>query len=237
MNRRPASRCRDGSTCRRTRRVAASSQQAEGRCARTRPDRATRADATIARDDLGRGPAGRALVCRARAVRPGPPRKPCRRRRASSCAPPPTASSRGDLAARVAARSPRIQFVDDAAISAQVVLTSARPGNVVAELVLAAARRRAAAAPIRRPIVRRGGRRGRAHHRRDARSDAEADVAERPAPLRRRNAESTARRRRRRSRRAIHAARRGPSQPRRPPPSKPSRRPRRSPSRAAQFGV
>jgi hypothetical protein len=45
--------------------------------------------------------------------------------------------SRGDLAARVAARSPRIQFVDDAAIYARVVLTSARPGNVVAELVLA----------------------------------------------------------------------------------------------------
>jgi len=46
--------------------------------------------------------------------------------------------SRGDLAARVAARTPRIQFVDDAATSAQVMLTSARPGNVVAELVLAA---------------------------------------------------------------------------------------------------
>jgi len=45
--------------------------------------------------------------------------------------------SRGDLTARVAARSARIQFVDEAAIYAQVVLTSARPGNVVAELVLA----------------------------------------------------------------------------------------------------
>jgi len=45
--------------------------------------------------------------------------------------------SRGDLAARVAARSPRIQFVDDAGIHADVALTSARPGNVVAELVLA----------------------------------------------------------------------------------------------------
>jgi hypothetical protein len=44
--------------------------------------------------------------------------------------------SRSDLASRVASRSPRIQFVDDAAISAQVSLTSARPGNVVAELVL-----------------------------------------------------------------------------------------------------
>jgi hypothetical protein len=46
--------------------------------------------------------------------------------------------ARGDLAARVAARTPRVQFVDDAAITAQVVLSSARPGNVVAELVLAA---------------------------------------------------------------------------------------------------
>ncbi len=47
--------------------------------------------------------------------------------------------SRNDLAARVAARSPRIQFVDDAAISANVALASARAGNVVAELVLTAA--------------------------------------------------------------------------------------------------
>jgi hypothetical protein len=46
--------------------------------------------------------------------------------------------SRGDLAARVGARTPRVQFVDDAAIYAQVTLTSARPGNVIAELVLAA---------------------------------------------------------------------------------------------------
>ena len=45
--------------------------------------------------------------------------------------------SRGDLAARVAARSARIRFVDDAAVYAHVVVTSARPGNVVAELVLA----------------------------------------------------------------------------------------------------
>jgi hypothetical protein len=45
--------------------------------------------------------------------------------------------SSSDLAARVVARSRRIQFVDDAAIYARVELTSARPGNVVAELVLA----------------------------------------------------------------------------------------------------
>jgi hypothetical protein len=48
--------------------------------------------------------------------------------------------SRTDLAARVAARSPRIQFADDAEIAAEVVVTSARPGNVVAELTLGAAR-------------------------------------------------------------------------------------------------
>ena len=47
--------------------------------------------------------------------------------------------SRSELAARVAARSSRIQFVDEAAISANVALTSARAGNVVAELVLTAA--------------------------------------------------------------------------------------------------
>ena len=46
--------------------------------------------------------------------------------------------SRDDLAARVAARSPRIQFVDEAAIAANVALVSARAGNVVAELVLTA---------------------------------------------------------------------------------------------------
>ena len=39
----------------------------------------------------------------------------------------------------MAARSSRIQFVDEAAISATVALTSARAGNVVAELALTAA--------------------------------------------------------------------------------------------------
>jgi hypothetical protein len=51
----------------------------------------------------------------------------------------PDCISRSEVVARVAARSPRIQFVDDAAISANVALTSARAGNVVAELVLTAA--------------------------------------------------------------------------------------------------
>jgi len=59
--------------------------------------------------------------------------------------------SRSDLASRVAARSARIQLADDAAISALVSVTSARPGNVVAELVLAAA---GAEQPARRFVAR-----------------------------------------------------------------------------------
>ena len=51
----------------------------------------------------------------------------------------PDCISRSEVAARVAARSSRIQFVDEAAISATVALTSARAGNVVAELALTAA--------------------------------------------------------------------------------------------------
>ena len=47
--------------------------------------------------------------------------------------------SRSHLASRVAARSQRIRFVDDAPILAQVSLRSSRPGNVIAELVLATA--------------------------------------------------------------------------------------------------
>jgi hypothetical protein len=49
----------------------------------------------------------------------------------------PDCMSRSEVAARVASRSQRIQFVDDAAVSAQVEVTSARPGNVVVEVVLA----------------------------------------------------------------------------------------------------
>jgi len=55
-------------------------------------------------------------------------------RGAADCTP------RSDLAARVATRTPRIQFADDGAVSAEVNVTSARPGNVVAELVLGTAR-------------------------------------------------------------------------------------------------
>jgi hypothetical protein len=47
--------------------------------------------------------------------------------------------SRADVAMRVAARTPRVHFVDDAAIYAQVEITSARPGSVIAEMVLATA--------------------------------------------------------------------------------------------------
>jgi hypothetical protein len=51
----------------------------------------------------------------------------------------PECVSRNDLMARVAARSPRIQFADDGEITAQVAVMSARPGSVVAELTLGAA--------------------------------------------------------------------------------------------------
>lgn len=49
----------------------------------------------------------------------------------------PDCMTRADLEARVEARSPRIRFVDNAALSAQVTLDATRPGNVIAELVLA----------------------------------------------------------------------------------------------------
>jgi hypothetical protein len=51
----------------------------------------------------------------------------------------PECISRSDLAARVGARSPRIQFADDAPISAEVAVRSQRAGNVTAELVLTTA--------------------------------------------------------------------------------------------------
>jgi hypothetical protein len=51
----------------------------------------------------------------------------------------PDCMSRSEVAARVASRSQRIKFVDDATVSAQVEVTSARPGNVVVEVVLASA--------------------------------------------------------------------------------------------------
>ncbi len=60
-------------------------------------------------------------------------------------------TSRGELAARVAARSPRIQFNDDAAISARISVTSTRPDNVVADLVFATA---GAEQPPRRFVAR-----------------------------------------------------------------------------------
>ncbi|HXU02346.1 MAG TPA: hypothetical protein VN903_15375 [Polyangia bacterium] len=59
--------------------------------------------------------------------------------------------SRADLEARVAARSSRIQFVDDAAIYARVVLAPARPGNVAAEVALATS---GAEQPARRLVAR-----------------------------------------------------------------------------------
>jgi hypothetical protein len=49
----------------------------------------------------------------------------------------PGCVTRDDLVARVEARSPRIRFVDDAALSAQVSFDTPRPGTVIADLVLA----------------------------------------------------------------------------------------------------
>jgi len=60
-------------------------------------------------------------------------------------------TSRSELTARVAARSPRIQFADDAAVSARVSVTSTRPENVVADLVFATA---GAEQPPRRFVAR-----------------------------------------------------------------------------------
>lgn len=48
----------------------------------------------------------------------------------------PACTTRADLAARVDARSPRIQFVDDAALTVKAVFTTPRPGKVVGEVVL-----------------------------------------------------------------------------------------------------
>ena len=62
-----------------------------------------------------------------------PPRVRIDVRAAADC------TSRSELAARVAARSPRIQFTDDAAVSARVSVTSTRPDNVIADLVFATA--------------------------------------------------------------------------------------------------
>jgi len=62
----------------------------------------------------------------------------------------PDCVSRADLAARVAARTPHIQFADDASIRAEVGVTSTRSGEVVAELVLGAP----GAEPPRRVVAR-----------------------------------------------------------------------------------
>ncbi len=51
-------------------------------------------------------------------------------RAASEC------TSRGDLAARIEARSPRVEVADEAPLTAQVAVTSPRPGRVVADLIL-----------------------------------------------------------------------------------------------------
>src|SRR6476659_4910907 len=94
------------------------------------------ADATIRAMTPGGGLLIALLLQSASAAPAAPPDAPSTRARldvrgGADCV------SRGDLAARVAARSPRIQFAADAAIFARVALTSVRPGNVVAEIVLA----------------------------------------------------------------------------------------------------
>ena len=63
----------------------------------------------------------------------------------------PACTSRRDLVARIAARSPRIEIADEALLSARVEVTSPRPGNVVADLVLATA---GAEQPARRVVAR-----------------------------------------------------------------------------------
>ncbi len=63
----------------------------------------------------------------------------------------PDCTSRSDLTVRIAARSPRIQVVDDASVSARVAVTSPRPGSVVADLFLASA---GAEQPPRRVVAR-----------------------------------------------------------------------------------
>jgi hypothetical protein len=48
----------------------------------------------------------------------------------------PECTTRADLVARVEARSPRIQFVDDATLTVKAVFITPRPGKVVGEVVL-----------------------------------------------------------------------------------------------------
>jgi len=63
----------------------------------------------------------------------------------------PDCTSRRDLAARIAERSPRIEVVDEAPVSAAVTVTSPHPGKVIADLVLGAG---GAAQPARRVVAR-----------------------------------------------------------------------------------
>jgi hypothetical protein len=52
---------------------------------------------------------------------------------------PSACTSRSDLAARIAARSPRIQVVEDAPLAAHVVITSPRLGVMIAEIAVGTA--------------------------------------------------------------------------------------------------
>jgi len=64
---------------------------------------------------------------------------------------PAGCTSRVDLMARIKARSSRIEVADDAALSAQVAITSQRLGTVVADLIFATAD---AGQPLRRVVAR-----------------------------------------------------------------------------------
>jgi hypothetical protein len=63
----------------------------------------------------------------------------------------PECTSRRDLATRIAERSPRIEVVDEAPVSAEVTVTSRRPGKVAADLVLGVG---GAVQPARRVMAR-----------------------------------------------------------------------------------
>ncbi|MES1207854.1 MAG: hypothetical protein ABUS79_18115, partial [Pseudomonadota bacterium] len=52
---------------------------------------------------------------------------------------PADCTSRADLAARIAARSPRVHVADDAPVVGRVTITSARGGGLTAEVVVASA--------------------------------------------------------------------------------------------------
>ena len=228
MNRHPAIHCRDGSTCRRTR-PSRRAPAGEGRFAGRAPI-APRGRCYHPRDDVGRGPAGRALSAErercargrpGRRVDEGPPRSA--RRRRLHLARRSRGARRGAFASHPVRRRcrdlrPRRAHLDASRKRGR----GAGTGH---------ARHRAVPSAIRRAIVRRGCRRDCADHRRDARSDVEADGRRYVRRLfhdRRRNRpRAAAGGEACRSIYNCHNWHPRARHQRRPPPSKPSRRPRR----------